>query len=429
MDEALSSPIAFVFDPAFDELAAFWLGWPRTLTYIPGSKKGTLRYEVEMMPLDWRSALFKRSRVFQDMTVPDIVSAVSKDAGHEGTMQLAGKYPVREYTVQHEETDLDFMQRLLEHEGIFHFFHHTRNQRVFADDNAIFAPEEGHEFVKWVPQLGDVYGLTDLRWEHRIVPSHVALRDYDWRSPGSIVQSDRKVEAHGYGIHVLFGEHVKTDDAKRLAAVRAQELGFPHQVIHARSNIRLLRPGHKFTLEAPASLGPGLDGAELVVASVRHDVVQGTMDGSRGDRAYTNELVLFPLSVPFRPARVTPKPRIDGLVYAVVDGETRSTAAPIDDQGRYRLFFPFDTNAKAGGKASRWVRMAQGYAGAGYGMHMPLHIGTQVVVAHVNGDPDRPVIVGAIPNADTVSPVHSANATQSAIRSHGGILFELEDDA
>jgi type VI secretion system secreted protein VgrG len=123
-----------------------------------------------------------------------------------------------------------------------------------------------------------------------------------------------------------------------------------------------------------------------------------------------------------------PWPRLDGLTNAIVDGESRSTAAPIDGEGRYRVVLPLHEAATEGGRASRWVRRAQPSAGAGYGMHFPLHIGTEVAVAHVNGDPDRPVIVGAVPNASTGSPVVGANATQSRIRTGSGLVFELDDD-
>jgi type VI secretion system secreted protein VgrG len=115
-------------------------------------------------------------------------------------------------------------------------------------------------------------------------------------------------------------------------------------------------------------------------------------------------------------------------MHARVDGVQVGRAAPIDAHGRYRVLLPWDLYAEEGGRASRWVRMAQPHAGPGYGMHFPLHIGTEVLLAHVGGDPDRPVIVAAIPNPDTTSPVTSVNATQSRIQTRSGIVVEFEDD-
>ena len=139
--------------------------------------------------------------------------------------------------------------------------------------------------------------------------------------------------------------------------------------------------------------------------------------------------MLLPLGVPYRPPRVTALPRILGLMHARVDGEQDGTPAPIDDQGRYRVLLPFDGVGELGGRATRWIRRAQVYAGPAYGMHFPLHIGTEVLLAHLGGDPDRPVIVGAVPNPATASPVIDANATQSIVRTKGNIVEEWEDDA
>lgn len=123
-----------------------------------------------------------------------------------------------------------------------------------------------------------------------------------------------------------------------------------------------------------------------------------------------------------------PWPKIDGVINAIVDGERQSTGTSIDDEGRYRVVLPMDEAGTSGGSASRWVRRAQPSAGAGYGMHMPLHIGTEVAIAHVNGDPDRPIILGAVPNAATPSPVVASNGPQSRIRTGSGVVFELDDD-
>jgi len=133
--------------------------------------------------------------------------------------------------------------------------------------------------------------------------------------------------------------------------------------------------------------------------------------------------------VTYRPPRTTPKPRIDGVVYATIDGPELNIPAPIDEEGRYKVILPFDLAAEQGGRASRWIRMAQPTSGAGYGMHFPLRPGTEVILTHVHGDPDRPIIAGAVPNAQTPSPVTSANATQSVLRTATGIIMEFEDDA
>jgi type VI secretion system secreted protein VgrG len=116
------------------------------------------------------------------------------------------------------------------------------------------------------------------------------------------------------------------------------------------------------------------------------------------------------------------------MLNAVVDAGGDGKYAEIDDQGRYKVKLPFDCSDKKDGKASRWIRMAQPYAGANMGMHFPLHKGTEVLLTFIDGDPDRPIISSAVPNPATGSPVRGANQTQSAIHTGGGIRMVFEDN-
>ena len=114
-------------------------------------------------------------------------------------------------------------------------------------------------------------------------------------------------------------------------------------------------------------------------------------------------------------------------MHANIDADSNGDYAAIDSEGRYKVRMPYDVNLNKGDKASRWIRMAQPYAGAGYGTHHPLHKGTEVLVAHIDGDPDRPIIVGAVPNPHTSSPSTGQNATQSVTQTASGIRVEMED--
>ena len=142
---------------------------------------------------------------------------------------------------------------------------------------------------------------------------------------------------------------------------------------------------------------------------------------------YLSRFEAIPFEVQFRPERVTPWPRIHGILHAHIDADTSGDYAQIDELGRYRVRLPFDSSGRQGSSASRWIRLAQPYAGAGYGSHFPLHKGTEVLLAHIDGDPDRPIIVGSVPNPHTISPATSANATQSVVNTASGIRIEMED--
>jgi type VI secretion system secreted protein VgrG len=141
-----------------------------------------------------------------------------------------------------------------------------------------------------------------------------------------------------------------------------------------------------------------------------------------------NEFVAIRNDVVYRPKRVTPRPTIAGVLYATVDGPNLGLPAPIDSLGQYKVVLPFDVAAEGGGKCSRWIRMAQPMSGPNYGVQFPLHEGAEVLLAHVEGDPDRPIIVGSPPNTLNVAPVTSANPTKSIMRTLSGITVEFQDD-
>jgi type VI secretion system secreted protein VgrG len=199
-----------------------------------------------------------------------------------------------------------------------------------------------------------------------------------------------------------------------------------------RTDCARFRVGHTFELENHHDAEH--DGKYLITGMVMragYPLPVGELDSEPAGEAenYTARFTAIPFDVPFRPERLTPWPRINGVLHAHVAGDTAGKAAELDGQGRYKVRLPFDAESPKGSKASRWVRMAQPYAGAGYGQHFPLHKGTEVLLAHVDGDPDRPIIVGAVPNAHTNSPSRDANATQSVIQTASNIRIEMEDQA
>jgi type VI secretion system secreted protein VgrG len=144
---------------------------------------------------------------------------------------------------------------------------------------------------------------------------------------------------------------------------------------------------------------------------------------------YSNRFAAVIADAQFRPERVSSKPRFYGALNATVDASGDGQYAEIDDQGRYKIVLPFDRGNNSGGRASRWIRMAQPYAGNDFGMHFPLHKGTEVLISFIDGDPDRPIISGAAPNPDNASPIKASNQTQAMIRTGGGNQIKFEDNA
>lgn len=393
-----------------------------------GSSTSRTHYELTLAPKLWRLGLVTRSRVFTETTHLDVVLTVLEEHGLALDRFVLDHteetYPTHETVVQYRETDLAFISRLLQHNGIHYRFEQQPRSEVLVlgDRNAAFVPVPTADELRYHPHAfapddGEprVWDLRHIR-EPRVQEVH--LRDYNWRTPQQPVRAEAPADEAGYGYLDLYGEHVHDEaEARRLATVRADEQRVRARRFIGKTSLRGVAPGTFFDLTGHPH--PELNRRYLVI-----ETDEAMDDGHH----YVNTFTAIPFDVTYRPARTVPWPRIDGAVNGIVDGEARSTATPIDEQGRYRVVLPFDVGAAAGGRASRWVRRAQPSAGAGYGMHTPLHIGTEVAVVHVNGDPDRPIIVGAVPNAATASPVVSGNAPQSRLRTGSGIVFELDDD-
>ncbi|HSN98231.1 MAG TPA: type VI secretion system tip protein VgrG, partial [Candidatus Nanopelagicales bacterium] len=230
-----------------------------------------------------------------------------------------------------------------------------------------------------------------------------------------------------------------------IATIRAERIQCERRTYTARTDCSRFRVGHRFELENHHDASH--DGQYLItgvehrvgypVRSVGALAAAGTNmaplvhseaeDLGDAPQRYLARFEAIPYGVPFRPERRTPWPRIHGIMHGHVDADTAGDYAQIDGHGRYKVKLPFDSSGRKGTKASRWMRLAQPYAGAGYGSHFPLHKGTEVLIAHIDGDPDRPIIVGAVPNPQTASPSTAANATQSVVQTASGIRMEMED--
>jgi type VI secretion system secreted protein VgrG len=435
--DALLAQGAFLgFGPEYQHKV---FGAVRSVEMLSMSPGQPTTYRLRLVPNLYDLRFTAGSWVYLDKTVPEIVKEVLKEAGlTEGTdfdFRVSGAYPKREYVLQYEETDLDFISRLLEHEGISFFFEHgdEREKVVFVDRNGAFAQLEGYESITYDGRDGVTdprESITALNRTQSIVTSKVRVRDYNYRTPSTQLKAEAGVAAEGVGVHVYYGEHFKNgDEGKRVAKVRAEEILCRRTLFTGGSRVRGLRAGMRFELEGyPLS---DLDQG-YVLDEVRHRVAQSP-DNAAHDVAlqgYHNTFVATLYAAQFRPARATPRPRIHGVVHARIDAAgDDGVTAPIDEMGRYKVLLPFDVAGEGGGKASRWVRMAQSSAGSGYGVHFPLHVGTEVLLSHIDGDPDRPIIVGAVPNPEAASPVNASNATQSQMRTRTGIVVTFDDSA
>ncbi len=389
-------------------------------------------YRVRLTPQLWLLTQTTRSRIFSDLTVKQVVESVLRASGmNRFEFQLSlthdKRFPKCEYIVQYRESDYQFVQRLLAHEGIFFCFDQRDDgdHVVFSDEIPALRANRCEEPIAYVSLRGVDHGVTSLRRISRRQTREVVLNDYNWRLPSQPIVASAVVSDRGFGASVVYGEHYKTaEEGKALAAVRAHELAAMSRVYHGRSRVRSLVAGSRFTLSDHSEESFE---REYFVLEVKHAVIDGGVGVDPPGVAYANEFVAIEASQPYAPPRVVPWPVITGLVHGRIIGTKDGANAPIDEFGRYRVALPWVLADNAEGVVSRWVRRAQASAGPNYGSHFTLHVGTEVVIAHIEGDPDRPVIVGAVHDAEQPAPVTQANANQSIIQTRHGVRFVMTD--
>jgi type VI secretion system secreted protein VgrG len=407
---------------------------------IDSAREAPARYLARLVPTVWLLTLSHNCRVYQETTTADMVAAILSEyglsKGNDFDILITGKQRTREYVVQYQESDWDFIQRWLEHEGYFYWFEHGEEgeKLVIADSNDDTTPIDDPDVLSYRESNNLSTGGSSTIWDwglvQRRIPARVAVLDYNYRTPSVALFGKADVDPQrGFGSVISYGEHFKDkDEGNHVAKTRAEQILAARRTYSGRTDCSRFRVGHHFELE---NHHDDANDGEYLITGIEHRVGYPVMgDGAALPEALNRYVARFeaiPLEVAYRPERVTPWPSIHGVIHAHVDADSSGETAQIDDQGRYKVKLPFDVSGKKGSKASRWIRMAQPYAGSGYGSHFPLHKGTEVLLAHVDGDPDRPIIVASVPNIHTVSPSTSSNATQSVIQTASGIRIEMED--
>lgn len=397
-------------------------------------------FEAVVAPKVWLLTQSRDCRIFQQKTVPDILKEVFD--GYDVKFSLQGQYPAHNYCTQYEETDFDFASRLMEEEGIFYYFEHAsdRHTLVIADESArgqkISSPSE-IAFDAAAGGRRDQTRIHEFATTQEIRPAKVSLTDYSFQLADKILSAESSLTKNssvgstshtlqangatglewyhfpGDGAHRFDdvppggGDDASRlqgiyDDQKRIATLRMERFATEAIRVDGASNCPRLTPGRLFTL---TSQGDG-NGDYLIVA-VEHSVRVGDYRSTpEGGRAYLNRFEARPAALPFRPALDTPRPRIAGPQTAVVVGSAQPSDYEIscDKYGRVKVQFFWDREGKKDLASSCWVRVSQGVAGPGFGAIQLPRIGHEVVVTFLEGDPDRPLIVGSVYNSANPPP-------------------------
>ena len=384
------------------------------------------QYRAQVVPWLWYLGQSSDCRIFQNLNVPDIIEQVFKTFGFTDYQISAtrGDYPKLEFCVQYRETALNFVSRLMEEVGIFYFFRHEneRHLLVIADQNVKFnaLPDSQLTYAPGDPQSGNVTG-----WEHIYTfrPGRWSQRDFNFETPSNDLTTTEKTvlklrNAETFERFDYPGLYMNKSLGGKVTRKLMEAEEAAYHAVFGASHYPCLDTGGKFTLSSHPCEA---DSTAYVVRQVRHEAICTSYLNQGDPSRYDNTFQAIPNDVPFRPLRTTKKPFVHGPQTAVVTGPGGEEIFT-DKYGRIKVQFHWDRQGKKDDKSSCWVRVAQSWAGRSFGTWYLPRIGQEVVVTFLEGDPDRPLVVGSVYNAEQTVPFAlPGNKTQSGLRTHSSL--------
>ena len=393
-------------------------------------------YRATVHPWLWFLTRTADCRVFQGKSVPDIFQDVCRQAGFtDFRLALTGSYSPWEYCVQYRETDFAFLSRLLEQEGIFYFFEHSADKHVLvlSDDAGQLKSVAGYESVPYFPLTENAVKrerdhLSAWSFQKSFQPGTFATREYDFKTPAPLLDGtstvSRPYDSAKYEIFDFPAEPalLTSGDVQRVAKMRVQELQAAQMSARGSGDAAGLTTGKLFKLTGHPRADLNI---QYVVASttieVSNDSFQtGASAGPQGVQ-FSISIEAFDPREPFRPARATPKPIVQGTQTAMVVGP-KGEEIYTDEFGRVKVQFHWDRYGKLDENSSCWVRVSQAWAGKSWGAIQIPRIGQEVVVSFLEGDPDRPLVIGSVYNGANKPPYALPdNKTQSGLKSRSSM--------
>jgi type VI secretion system secreted protein VgrG len=394
-------------------------------------------YRAEVVPQFWLLTRKWESRIFQHISVPDILKKVLD--GIATAFEIVGTFEKRDFCVQYRETDFNFASRLMEEEGIFYYFRHTSGEHkmVLTNNSAGLSDVPDQSTVVF----DEIFGgrRPDLRvfsWSkvQEMRAGKYTLFDHCFEQPQSHLEASKtiqdsvqvgtvthklkvggndKLEIYDYpgeyaqrfdGIDKSGGEQPAElqkifQDNQRTVDIRMQQEAVPSIEITGSSNCSQFMSGFTFTLDRHFNAN-----GKYVLTTVMHTArMSNFASGGVGDFQYSNSFTCIPAALPYRPARGTFRPVVQGTQTAVVVGPSGEEIFT-DKYGRVKIQFHWDRDGKNDADSSCWVRVGQNWAGKRWGASFWPRIGQEVIVDFLEGDPDQPIIIGSVYNVDQMPP-------------------------
>jgi type VI secretion system secreted protein VgrG len=407
----------------------------------PAVTRGLRAYHLVLRPQHWLLTQRSNCRIWLDKTSVEVAQILMGEHGLNAPV-IKGIVTAPEpqhYSVQFNETDFAYLARRLEEDGIFHWFEHTGGStgsvaathtlHIASDVSGYTAGPETD--IRFAMGSTDRNHISKFEKRFRFVPGKRAAADWNFLNPGGVPAGDTPslVKLPKNGDYELYeypsiggygtdsaSEAISNARVEQQSKLRMQAAEVDHEKIEGLSNVRTLAPGRRFKPYDVAN--PGNVFEEHIITGIIHTARDRSYETNAGDPEYNNAFTAIPSRVPATPHRTTPRPRIDGTQIAIVAGPEGEEIHP-DEYGRIKLWFPWDRKAKKDGSDTCWVRVTQNWAGAGWGGQIIPRIGMEVMVTYLDGDPDRPVVTGVVPNAKQKVPYGlPGHKTKSVIRTN-----------
>ena len=383
-------------------------------------------YQATLRPWLWLLTRTSDCRIFQNLTIPQIIKQVFRDLGFSDFEDaLSRPYREWEYCVQYRETSFDFVSRLMEQEGIYYFFRHEQGRHVLvlADAYGAHTSAPGYASVPYYPkneQQRERDHIHDWHLAQEVQPGSLELNDYDFQRPSARIDvrstMPRPHTAGDYPLYDYPGTYVQSADGEHYARTRIEALQTLHEQVEFAGNARGLGSGHLFSLTGFSRQDQN---REYLIVGARYYVAQesGETGGAGASAQFESSLTCIDAQQSYRPLPNTHRPIVKGPQTALVVGP-KGEEIWTDQFGRVKVHFYWDRHDQSNENSSCWIRVSQAWAGKNWGSVQIPRIGQEVIVSFLEGDPDRPIVTGRVYNAEqTVPYALPANATQSGTKS------------
>lgn len=410
-----------------------WHGLVTGLEAGPKSGRDLQKYTLIIEPELWLLGQTQDCRIWLDKTALEVAEILLGEHGIAApdTSGVIAPPPKQHYSVQYNETDLAYLVRRLEEDGLFYWFEHEVGAHLMhiADHPSGYTSGDDHD-LRFAAGSTDRNHISRFETKFCYTPGVHAAADWNFRTPGlvpnatspSMVSLPRNGEYEmyeyptlaGYGTGDRASDGIEDAGVERISKLRMQAHEMQHRQVDGDANVRTMAAGRMFQPYDVAN--PDNVFGEYVVLSVQHEVVDTSYESVANQPEYMNRFICLPSDVPATPTRSVPQPRIDGAQVAIIAGPPGEEIHP-DEYGRIKVWFPWDRRAVKDGSDTCWIRVMQNWAGTGWGGQIIPRIGMEVMVSYLEGDPDRPVVTGVVPNERQKVPYElPANKTKSVFR-------------